>query len=103
MYVCVCVQVLCGFSVYIKFAGAAVECLRRWLSADCIPCNDRLESEFLETVHWYCSVVQCGCKGGEREEEEEREKERGREGEGEGEGVGEWDEGRRKGEGGKER
>ena len=37
--------------MYIKFAGAAVACLRRWLSAEIIPSNEKLEMEFLETVY----------------------------------------------------
>ena len=44
-------QVLCGLPVYIKFAGAAVAMLRRWLTADDIPSDETREAEFLANVH----------------------------------------------------
>lgn len=44
---------LCGIQVYVKFAGAAVACLRRWLSADNIPPDEELEEQFLDNVHRY--------------------------------------------------
>ena len=44
-------QVLCGLPVYVKFAGAAVSCLRRWLTAETIPSDEKLEEEFLASVH----------------------------------------------------
>ncbi|CAI8017390.1 POC1 centriolar protein homolog A [Geodia barretti] len=44
-------KVLCGLPVYVKFAGAAVSCLRRWLTAETIPSDEKLEEEFLASVH----------------------------------------------------
>jgi hypothetical protein len=44
-------KVLCGLPVYVKFAGAAVACLRRWLSAENIPSDEKMEAQFLDNIY----------------------------------------------------
>ena len=45
-------QVLCGLPVYIKFAGAAVMMIRRWLEADDIPSDDEdAKTRYFDHIH----------------------------------------------------
>ena len=45
-------QVLCGFPVYIKFAGSSVTLLRRWLYAEEIDSDDELaKNEYFSRIH----------------------------------------------------
>ena len=45
--------------MYVKFAGAAVACLRRWLSAENIPSDEKMEAQFLDNI--YRCVCECLC------------------------------------------
>ncbi len=44
-------QVVCGLPVYIKFAGAAVVLLRRWLDAEDIPDDEKAIGDYLDHIH----------------------------------------------------
>lgn len=45
-------QVLCALPVYVKFAGAAVEVLRRWLQSDDIPSDDdTIKETYFARIH----------------------------------------------------
>ena len=44
-------QVLCGLPVYLKFAGAVVEVLKRWLHSDELLVDEEARESYFAQIH----------------------------------------------------